>query len=708
MNVNRGAASKSLLLALSDAGDGAGTWTIEVKAQAQPSGVQIVVPGAVTIAPGGSAQIPVTANAAASAAAGEAYGFLLLRRGTVTRKVAYALLVTRPGLESAPVVPLRQIQSGDTRRGVSRASVYKYPAAAFGPAPNYTGAPVNEDGGETLYRIRLDEPAVNVGAAVIASSAGSLVHPWFLGSPDENDVQGYAGLPVNVNNLTIDYPLDIGAAGTVFPRTKAYYVAVDSGRDLFTGRSLGGSYVLQAWVDDVQPPLLGLLTERVSAGRPTIALRVLDLGSGVDPYSLVIGYGQSLIGAALYDPASGIALFPIPNEAPALRAGKRQVQASAADFQEAKNVDSVGDELLPNTAFAGGPVSVVDGPTITWLTPEIRECVPATTPLTVLAGSTAAIRSITVLQRQEADRHRSPRRGRDLRDDLAPGRREGQVHAPRRSSPTRRAATPKPSASPAAARRLRPVKIAVITGASSGIGEATARELARRGWRPVLVARRRERLEQLAAELGGEYEVCDVSERADVDRAAAAILQRHGRIDLLVNNAGIPGRGDFLSLDPERIEAVLRTNYLGGVWMVRALEAALQPGSHVVNVVSVAGTVAFAPAGPYAASKHAQLAFSRSLAGLLAGRGVKVHTVLPGFVETEGFPQRSVLRSAFFRRMVITPELVAERIAGAVESGRREVFVPRWYRVFSLVQALLPGISARLVARSGYKRPAAG
>ena len=164
------------------------------------------------------------------------------------------------------------------------------------------------------------------------------------------------------------------------------------------------------------------------------------------------------------------------------------------------------------------------------------------------------------------------------------------------------------------------MKIAVVTGASSGIGEATARELARRGWKPVLVARRQERLERLATELGGEYELCDVSERVDVDRAAAEILQRHEQIDLLVNNAGIPGRGDFFSLDPERIEAVLRTNYLGGVWMVRALEPALQSGSHVVNVVSVAGTVAFAPAGPYAASKHAQLAFSRSLSGLLAGR----------------------------------------------------------------------------------------
>ena len=394
LNVNRGAASKSLLLALSDAGEGAGTWTVEVKPQGQPSGVEISVPGTITIAPGGSAQIPVTASASASAAAGEAYGFLLLHRGGVTRKVAYALLVTRPGLESAPVIPLRRLQTGDTRRGVSRASAYKYPAAAFGPAPNYTSAPVNEDGGETLYRIRLDEPAVNVGAAVIVSTPGSLVHPWFLGSPDENDVQGYAGLPVNVNNLTIDYPLDIGAAGTVFPRTKAYYVAVDSGRDLFTNRSLGGAYVLQAWVDDVQPPLLGLLTERVSAGRPTIALRVLDLGSGVDPYSLVIGYGQTLIGAAVYDPASGIALFPLPAEAPALRAGNRQVQASAADFQESKNVDSVGDELLPNTAFAGGPIRVVNTPTITWITPEIRECAPATTPLTVLAGSTAAIRTI--------------------------------------------------------------------------------------------------------------------------------------------------------------------------------------------------------------------------------------------------------------------------------------------------------------------------
>ncbi len=245
--------------------------------------------------------------------------------------------------------------------------------------------------------------------------------------------------------------------------------------------------------------------------------------------------------------------------------------------------------------------------------------------------------------------------------------------------------------------------IAVVTGASSGIGEATARALARDGFRCVLVARRRERLELLAAELGGEFEVCDVGDREAVERVAASVLERHPRIDLLVCSAGIPGRGDFLALAPERIEAVVRTNYLGSVWCARAFLPGLGQGSHIVNVVSVAGTVAFGPAGPYAASKHAQLAFSRSLTALLRGRGISVHTVNPGFVETEGFPQRAVLANAFFRRAVIGPDDVAEHIVRVLEKDRRESFVPRWYRVFAIAQALAPGVVARLAARSGYR-----
>jgi short-subunit dehydrogenase len=87
---------------------------------------------------------------------------------------------------------------------------------------------------------------------------------------------------------------------------------------------------------------------------------------------------------------------------------------------------------------------------------------------------------------------------------------------------------------------------------------------------------------------------------------------------------------------------------------------------------------------------------------------VQVHTILPGFVETEGFPQRAVLASRIFRRAVIGPELVAERLADAVERGRREVFVPRWYRLFAVAQALAPGPVGRLVARSGYRRRTTG
>jgi short-subunit dehydrogenase len=221
----------------------------------------------------------------------------------------------------------------------------------------------------------------------------------------------------------------------------------------------------------------------------------------------------------------------------------------------------------------------------------------------------------------------------------------------------------------------------------------------------VLLARRRERLEALAEELGGEYEVCDVGERDQVERAAAAVTERHPQVALLVNNAGVPARQTFLDAEPERIEQVLRTNYLGAVWCLRAFLPALEAAapSDVVNVVSVAGTVALPPSGPYAASKHAQLAFSRATAGQLRTRGVRVHAVLPGFVHTEGFPNRDVLRSPLMRRAVIDPEDVARSILRAVDGDRAETFVPRWYRAAALAQAVAPGPIARLLARSGYR-----
>jgi uncharacterized protein len=221
----------------------------------------------------------------------------------------------------------------------------------------------------------------------------------------------------------------------------------------------------------------------------------------------------------------------------------------------------------------------------------------------------------------------------------------------------------------------------------------------------VLVARREERLRALADELNGEFDVCDVTDPAAVERTAAAIRSRHTAVDVLVNNAGIPGRASFMSIEPERLETVMRTNYFGGVWFVRALLPALEAAreAHVVNVVSVAGTVAWAPAGPYAASKHAQLAFSRSLTAELRPRGIHVHTVNPGFVETEGFPQSAVVRNALLRKIVIGPDDVAQHIVRVIERDKRETFVPAWYRVAAVAQTLLPGVVARAVARAAVR-----
>ncbi|HEY6961849.1 MAG TPA: SDR family NAD(P)-dependent oxidoreductase [Gaiellaceae bacterium] len=241
-------------------------------------------------------------------------------------------------------------------------------------------------------------------------------------------------------------------------------------------------------------------------------------------------------------------------------------------------------------------------------------------------------------------------------------------------------------------RRAR-LQVAVVTGASSGIGAELVRALQQRGVLVVGLSR--------SPSGADEHEECDVADRAAVDVVAARVLERHPRIDLLVNNAGLAARGSFLDAAPERIEQVVRVNYLGSVWTTLAFLPGLGEGSHVVNLVSVAGLVA---TGPYSASKHAQLAFSRSLAVELAPRGVKVHTINPGFVETPGFPQRGRVPAPLYR-LVAQPRMVVERLLGAVDDDKREIVVPRWYRPAAWVQSLAPGLFASARARTTRGRP---
>jgi len=405
LNVNAGGASRALLVTVADAGGGAGSWQVGLQPQISSAGVTIDVPGIVTLASGGQTTFQVVARAAAGAAEGDNYGFVVLRQGSLTRRIPYGFAVTRPRLAGAQVIPLRRTQRGDTGSGVDRARVYRYPTAPFAVTGVFgIDEPLDEDGKEQVYSIDIQRRAVNVGVAVAAplpdvqapieSQLFAPIHPWFLGSLDENDVQGYAGTPINVNTSLPDFLFGTGTAGTVFATPGRYFVSVDSGRDPFTGRSLAGPYVLRSWVNDVKPPVVRLLTPRVSAGHPTIAFRATDALSGVDPLSLTINYSRLLVGASFFDPRTAVAVIPIPRQATELRVGRVTITLIAADNQETKNVNVVGKNIMPNTRIVRARLRVVSGPTIAWVGPGNRGCLSGNVQLAAVGNSSALVSSV--------------------------------------------------------------------------------------------------------------------------------------------------------------------------------------------------------------------------------------------------------------------------------------------------------------------------
>jgi subtilisin family serine protease len=395
LDVLSGATSHAIPVTVSDAGGGAGTWSVSVAPQSTSAGATVQVPATVTVPSGSSATITITAAASADAAAGDDYGFVVLTNGAVHRRIPYAFIVERPGLAALKAVPLKREQLGTTLKGTNHATVYRWPSAGLGTFAQNVLGPTEEVGAEKLYSLDLKKRAVNAGAAVILQSPNALIDPWFLGAPDENDVLGFAGTPTNVNTgEPFEYRLPVGAAGAVLVAPGRYYVAVDSGRNQFTGGSFAGRYLLRSWVNDVTPPRVKLVTTQVAAGRPTLVLRALDSGAGVDPLSILLVYGRAIVAAAAFDPVSGLALIPLPPQAPALSTGPVRLLLIVSDNQEAKNVDVLGANLMPNTSFTTPTLRVGARPTLNWLYPEAGTCARARTHLLVVGSSTRRISEV--------------------------------------------------------------------------------------------------------------------------------------------------------------------------------------------------------------------------------------------------------------------------------------------------------------------------
>ncbi len=184
-------------------------------------------------------------------------------------------------------------------------------------------------------------------------------------------------------------------------------------------------------------------------------------------------------------------------------------------------------------------------------------------------------------------------------------------------------------------------KVAIVTGASQGIGEAIAFDLAEAGAQPALVDVQEEKLQAVAArirELGPEASVhaADVSKSDQVGRVVEDILARHGRIDFLVNNAGITRDNLLLRMKEEEWDAVLAVNLKGTFNFCRAVVRTMlnQRSGRIVNIASVVGATGNAGQANYAASKAGVIAFSKSLAREIASRGITVNCVAPGYIET--------------------------------------------------------------------------
>jgi len=242
-------------------------------------------------------------------------------------------------------------------------------------------------------------------------------------------------------------------------------------------------------------------------------------------------------------------------------------------------------------------------------------------------------------------------------------------------------------------------KVAIVTGASSGIGLSVARRLVGEGAKVALVARTRARLEEAARDLGGDDAVafpCDVTDFAALAELPSRVAQRFGGLDILVNNAGLNHRGPIRNHTPAELADIITTNLTAPIFLTRAALPHLRRGGTIVSVASLAGMVPVPDEAAYSASKAGLRAFTRALAEELGEAGLHACIVSPGPVDTGFFGDLATVPDLVFSQPMSTADEIAAAVMTCIRQGKGEIAVPAASGVLATAGYLFPSLARTL------------